>query len=259
MENGTAERVSVDQREFSRKSQFGKDREFGLSIPQSRGDHGDLNDAVISLSKENDARDTSFINANCKRELKDTCDNCTKNSEHKSALTPVNDSGYHTRNATPPEARGTNDLFSDRILQNGYQNRTLDFENRSSSTESYTERFLRSGAWPLAEGSDRVQLSTSNEYSIEKSREKRVGENSNDQNDNYDDNDSNEEKKGFSFRTLTREQIVILIATSFTNLLSFLSLSVLAPFFPIEVSIYLVLNFKVTFLFRSSPCPCLKK
>ena len=64
--------------------------------------------------------------------------------------------------------------------------------------------------------------------------------------DNADDNngkntgdkdDTNEQK--FSFKTLTRAQKVILASTSFTNLLSYLSLSILAPFFPKEVGYYL--------------------
>lgn len=50
-----------------------------------------------------------------------------------------------------------------------------------------------------------------------------------------DGGESKEEKK-LSFKTLTRSQLILLIATSSSNLLSFLSLSILAPFFPIEVS-----------------------
>ena len=41
----------------------------------------------------------------------------------------------------------------------------------------------------------------------------------------------------FSFKTLTKDQKVILASTSFTNLLSYLSLSILAPFFPKEVRV----------------------
>ena len=41
----------------------------------------------------------------------------------------------------------------------------------------------------------------------------------------------------FSLKRLTKDQIVILASTSFTNMLSYLSLSILAPFFPKEVRV----------------------
>ena len=62
-------------------------------------------------------------------------------------------------------------------------------------------------------------------------------DNSNDDDDKDDKSDNKEEttEQKFSFKTLTRPQKVILASTSFTNLLSYLSLSILAPFFPKEV------------------------
>ena len=61
------------------------------------------------------------------------------------------------------------------------------------------------------------------------------------QNDHNDDGKDLEQSANqkFSFKTLTKGQKVILASTSFTNLLSFLSLSILAPFFPKEVRILL--------------------
>ena len=60
--------------------------------------------------------------------------------------------------------------------------------------------------------------------------------------DKADDNNGNKSgdiedttEQKLSFKTLTRAQKVILASTSFTNLLSYLSLSILAPFFPKEV------------------------
>ena len=44
-------------------------------------------------------------------------------------------------------------------------------------------------------------------------------------------------KHKFSLKSLTKDQIVILASTSFTNMLSYLSLSILAPFFPKEVRV----------------------
>ena len=55
---------------------------------------------------------------------------------------------------------------------------------------------------------------------------------------NKDDSEQSSEQK-FSFKTLTKGQKVILASTSFTNLLSYLSLSILAPFFPKEVTVFL--------------------
>lgn len=43
------------------------------------------------------------------------------------------------------------------------------------------------------------------------------------------------EVKGFSWRKMSRDQVIILISTCTTSLVSFLSLSILAPFFPLEV------------------------
>lgn len=105
-----------------------------------------------------------------------------------------------------------------------------------SSADSYTEGLLRSGVWPLAEGS--VLVSTfNNDVSIDNSRVVRTGLNrSHSTQDSGEENVDQKEKKGFSLKTLTHEQTIILIATSGTNLLSFLSLSILAPFFPLEVS-----------------------
>ena len=113
----------------------------------------------------------------------------------------------------------------------------------SGSTQSvWQNRILTSGllrsnaAWPLAEGSLRhrydVDISQENSNSFENRFSNRA-ENSN----GTEKCEETDDKGKFKFSSLTRDQKVILIATSITNLLSFLSLSILAPFFPLEVSI----------------------
>ena len=78
--------------------------------------------------------------------------------------------------------------------------------------------------------------------------------------------DNNEENHGdetteqkFSFKTLTKGQKIILATTSFTNLLSYLSLSILAPFFPKEVEYRLILLYSpFSTLLPVSDCSCLR-
>ena len=57
--------------------------------------------------------------------------------------------------------------------------------------------------------------------------------------DSNNDGNSSEQtsEHKFSLKRLTKDQIVILASTSFTNMLSYLSLSILAPFFPKEVRV----------------------
>jgi hypothetical protein len=205
------------------------------SLQQSRKP-GELGDIVIKFSKvntNNGDRDTNLITT---RSDANDIDEDEEEEHGKSR-----DSDYFTSLSSPsPESRdATTRLSNGSVRANGQVVHAKLGEKRfngyESSSESYNERILRSCAWPLSEGSNRLGISTNNhENSMENTRDSRA-ESCN--SDSSDDNDADSvEKKEFSFRTLTRDQIAILIATSFTNLLSFLSLSILAPFFPIEVS-----------------------
>ena len=126
---------------------------------------------------------------------------------------------------------------------------------RDSSYESSAElrrsfMNLKGASWPLAEGQCASYSSSSasvsfknkadeNESLINRSPEadaRNVNSPNDDENDENGGKKEEEEDTSFSIRKLTKQQLIILGATSFTNLLSFLSLSILAPFFPAEVS-----------------------
>ena len=80
--------------------------------------------------------------------------------------------------------------------------------------------------------------------------------------DNNEDNNGDTEEtteQTFCFKTLTKEQKIILASTSFTNFLSFLSISILAPFFPKEVEYRLVLLYlRFSTLLSVSDFNCLR-
>ena len=86
--------------------------------------------------------------------------------------------------------------------------------------------------------SDRVNgLGTLHENHVKHGyRTLEVPEGDSDSNNDGNSSEQTPEQK-FSFKTLTKDQKVILASTSFTNLLSYLSLSILAPFFPKEVRV----------------------
>lgn len=139
-------------------------------------------------------------------------------------------------------------------------------ESYESSAESRRSYMSFSGApWPLAEGrpspsfsSQSISLSFDNDVHRDSrhflgSADLNTPSNAKDTNtttsanvhtsttpthaeDTDKDGGESKEEKKFSFKTLTRSQLILLIATSCSNLLSFLSLSILAPFFPLEVS-----------------------
>lgn len=128
----------------------------------------------------------------------------------------------------------------------------------SSSLEIRTSYMLEKGAtWPLAEGEIRFD-STAGSYSQYKRRSPSSDSDSScvtppsDYDERSlaavtvtpfpvrgkrgdDDDEEGDEENTFSVRSLSRNQLIILVCTSVTNLISFLSLSILAPFFPLEV------------------------
>lgn len=120
------------------------------------------------------------------------------------------------------------------------------YESSAETRRSYMN--LKGATWPLAEGLSTSFSSASDSVSVENRSNQNTSFTQSCPADvnhtnvkvtvgNEEEKDDEEEgEKAFSIRALTREQLIILIATSFTNLLSFLSLSILAPFFPAEVS-----------------------
>ena len=100
--------------------------------------------------------------------------------------------------------------------------------------------------------SDRVNgLGTLHENHVKHGyRTLEVPEGDSDSNNDESSSEQTPEQK-FSFKTLTKDQKVILASTSFTNLLSYLSLSILAPFFPKEVRV-IKLIFAHSFTMHSS-------
>ncbi|XP_045181546.2 MFS-type transporter SLC18B1-like [Mercenaria mercenaria] len=241
MENGETDSVRQEPSEPGTHCSSGSELVVGYTVTdQSRSGLRDVSDTVIRFSKGAGIRDSSFIDTNFK-EIDNLDELDRGNSSRDTSRDSAHDSDYFTNlSSQSPETRDLNArCFDDKIGANGDVVQTKTREIRAngieSSAESYTERILRSGTWPLAEGSCRLHVSISNDDSKENSRKTRAGQENSESKANSDDNDETiEEDKGFSLRTLTRDQIVILIATSFTNLLSFLSLSILAPFFPIE-------------------------
>ncbi|XP_052764721.1 MFS-type transporter SLC18B1-like [Mya arenaria] len=110
----------------------------------------------------------------------------------------------------------------------------------------------KNAPWPLAEGSVELpnnSLSDSNSPNFRpKSRESIYspthendtvntnadGGKSDDGDDEEEEEEEEEEDTSLNLRKLTRNQYIVLVCTCFTNLLCFLSLSILAPFFPLE-------------------------
>ncbi|KAL4218345.1 hypothetical protein ACF0H5_023082 [Mactra antiquata] len=122
----------------------------------------------------------------------------------------------------------TTSLLGSGLLSPGTRN--VPHGGVESSTESYNEKLLRSGAWPLAEGNDKITHSSN----ITSPVQNLMNSDDKSETDFPLEEEQPEAEEGFSLRKLSRDQLIVITATSFTNLLSFLSLSVLAPFFPLE-------------------------
>lgn len=179
---------------------------------------------------------------------------------HSSVENDVNDERKDTQSSKPVSSI-PNSPKVEKKRHDLRKSHESSFESSAEKLKTYMQ--MKGASWPLAEGGyDRLSSSLSasfeNSTSIgrgdsisslsqnsedtcttsnkHKPKQTKSEDNNKDNNkDNNDDDDDDKEEKSFSFKTLTRKQLIILSATSFTNLLSFLSLSILAPFFPAEV------------------------
>lgn len=213
-------------------------------------DHGEntkiYNDPVLPFSahRENGVNPglspASYLpiqNAQDKSKTSDNGDSKLLNGVHYKSR----DSAYTRLSSPIPEDNGGD--LDDRVQENdafSFRN-NYDIERVtpgfSNSTESYNEGILQNVPWPLAEGSNRLHDPTrSLGASFEASMTSQCELGTNKSSSLEIEEDEDEDSKDFNFRELTRDQIIVLVATSLTNLISFLSLSVLAPFFPLEVS-----------------------
>ena len=131
-----------------------------------------------------------------------------------------------------PKTRESSPLLrndqSNSVSQNSMSNRKSPWKNQaydSISEQTTTQNF------------ERIPTSTNRTRNDSDSSKERSYSQTSNADESETDSSSNTPVRGFSFFALPRRQKLILISICMADFLSYLSLSLLAPFFPKEVSI----------------------